>query len=106
MVDLTLPLKSEVKEVNPTLPLESEFEVFMPISSPPDPTLSPESVKVEVVASNQYSSCPSLPFESELKPVEAFVVSSDCSVQGEILSISTEPSPSTKVISFDWSNLT
>ena len=31
---------------------------------------------------------------------------SDCSQQEEILSISTEPSPSSKVISFDWSNLT
>ena len=31
---------------------------------------------------------------------------SDCSRQEEIWSLSTEPSPSTKVISFDWSNLT
>ena len=31
---------------------------------------------------------------------------SDCSRQEEIFSVSTEPSPSSEVISFDWSNLT
>ena len=30
---------------------------------------------------------------------------SDCSQQEEILSVSTEPSLSSEVISFDWSNL-
>ena len=29
----------------------------------------------------------------------------DCSQQEEILSLSTEPSPSTEVVSFNWSNL-
>ena len=47
VVNLTLPLKSEVKVVNldlsvvdPTLILKSEVEVVESTSSPPDPTLS------------------------------------------------------------------
>ena len=41
-----------------------------------------------------------------MKPVEVFMLRSDCSQQEEILSLSTEPSPSSEAISFDWSNLT
>ena len=52
------------------------------------------------------SSCSSLPVENEPKPAEVVMLHSDCSRQEEILSVSTEPSPSTEVISFDWSNLT
>ena len=41
-----------------------------------------------------------------MKIVEYFVVNSNCSKKGEILSVSTKTYPSTEVISFDWSNLT
>ena len=74
--------------------------------SPPDPTLSSESVNTEVVALTKSSSCSSLPIESEIKPVEVFMLHSDCSRQEEILSVLKEPSPSSEVISFEWSNLT
>ena len=90
--------------IDPTLPLESE--VIESMSFPPDPALSSESVKSEVVALTKSSSCSSLPVKNELKPTEVFMLRSDCSRQEEILSLSTEPSPSTEVISFDWSNLT
>ena len=66
-VDPTLPLKSEVKVVNsdlfvvyPTLLLKSEVQVVESMSSPPDPTLSSESVNTEVVALTKSSSCSSL----------------------------------------------
>ena len=88
--------------VDPTLPLKSEFKVVNLMSSPPDPTLSSESVNTEVVTLTQSSSSPSLPVESELNLVEVFVVRSNCSTQGEIFSISTEPSPSSEAISFYW----
>ena len=61
------------------------------MSSPPDPTLSLESVKAEVVPLTQSSSCPSLLIESENHPAEVFVVSPDCSTQEEVLSLSIEP---------------
>ena len=70
-----------------------------------DPALSSESVKTEVVSLTKHSSCSSLPVENELKPVEFFMLHSDCSQQEEILSILIEPSLSSEVISFDWSNL-
>ena len=112
-VDPTLPLKSEIEVVNlspslvdPTLLLKSEVEVVELTSSPPDPTLSSESVNTEVVSLNKFLSCSSLLVENELKPAEVFTLRSDCSRQEEILSVSTEPSPSSEVISFDWSNLT
>ena len=54
----------------------------------------------------KYSSCSSLPIENELKPAEGFMLHSDCSRQDEILFLLTKPSPSSEVISFDWSNLT
>ena len=76
------------------------------MSSPLDPTLLLDSVNIELVTSTQPSSSPSLPVESELKPAEVFIVSSDCSMHGEIMFISTESSTSFEVISFDWSNLT
>ena len=71
------------------------------MSSPPDPTLLSESVENKVVSSTQSPSCPSLPVESELKHAKVFIVSSDYSMQEEILSLSTEPSPSSEVISID-----
>ena len=79
--------------------------MVMLMSSLPDPTLSSESVNTEVTLM-QSSSCPSLLVNSELKLDKVFVFNLNCSMQGEILSISTEPSPSTMVISFYWSNLT
>ena len=91
--------------VDPTLPLESEAKVVESMSCPPNPTLSSESVETEVVPSTQSSSCPSLLIKSENHPAEVFVVSSDFSMQEEVLSLSTGPSPSSEVISFDWSNL-
>ena len=107
-IDPTLPLKSEVEVVNPspslvdpTLPLESEVKVVESTSSPPDPTLSLESVETEVFPSTQSLSCPSLLIESQNHPAEVFVVSSDCSTQEEILSLSIESSPSTESIYFD-----
>ena len=76
------------------------------MSSPPNPTLSSKSVKIEVVSLTKSPSFSSLPVENELKHAEVFMLRSDCSRQEEIFSISTEPSPSSEVISFDWSNLT
>ena len=105
-VDPTLSLENEEQVVHTTLPLNIEFNMVNLMSSPPDPTLSSKSVNIIVVLSTQSSYSPSLPVESEMKTYEVFVVSSNCSRQGEILSISTEPSPSTEVISSDWSNLT
>ena len=52
------------------------------------------------------SSCSSLPVENEPKPAEVFMLHSDCSRQEEILSVLIEPSLSSEVISFQWSNLT
>ena len=43
--------------------------------------------------------------QSELKPTEVFVVSSDFSMQEEMLYLSTEPSPSSEFISFNLGNL-
>ena len=90
--------------IDPTLP--SESEVVESMSFPPDPVLSSERVKTEVVSLNKSSSCSSLPVENELNLVEVFVLHSDCCRQEEILSVSTKPSPSSEVISFDWGNLT
>ena len=56
--------------VDPTLPLESEVEVVESTSSPPDPTLSSNSVKTEVVSLTKSLSCSSLPVENEFKPAE------------------------------------
>ena len=113
VINPTLISRSEFKVINsvssvvdPTLPFETETGVVELISSPLNPTLSSESVDTEVFTLKQYSFPPSLPVESELKHVEVFIVSSDCSTQGEILSISKEPSLSIEIISFDWSNLT
>ena len=92
--------------IDPTLPLKGEVKVVESMSSPPDPTLSSESVEIEAVPSTQSSSSPSLPIESENHPVEVFIVSSDFSMQEEVLSLSTKPSPRSEVISFEWSNLT
>ena len=96
LVDPTLPLKSEFKSVDPvptsvypTLPWESEVKLVKSMSSLPDHTLSSDSVKTELVTLTQSSSCPSLLVESELKPVEVFVVSFNFSMQEEILSLST-----------------
>ena len=107
LVDPTLSLKSEFKEVNPvttlvdpTLPLESEVKVAESMSSPPDPALSSKSVETEVVPLTHFLSCPSLLIKSENHPAEVFVVSYDCSMQEEILPLSTEPSPSSEIISF------
>jgi len=110
VVDPTLPSKSEFQVVNSdsfmvdtTLPLKIEVKVFNSMSSPPDPTLSSKSVKTEVVSLTKYSSCYSLPVENELKPADVFMLRSDCFRQEEILFVSTKPSPSSEVISFDWS---
>ena len=90
--------------IDHTLPLESE--VVESMSFPPDPALSLESVKTKLVSLTKSPSCSSLPVENELNPAEVFMLRSDCSRQEEILSVLTEPSPSSEVISFDWSNLT
>ena len=100
-VDPTLSLESEEQIARATLPLDIEVKVVESISSPPDPTLSSESVETEVVPLTQSSFSPSLPIESELKPAQVFMLCSDCSRQKEILSISTEPSMSSEVVSFD-----
>ena len=75
--------------VDPTLSLKSEVKVIESVSFPPDPTLSLESVKTEVVSLTKSSSCSSLPVENEPKPVEVFMLCSDCSREEEILSVST-----------------
>ena len=64
---------------DPTLPLKSEVEVVESTSSPPDPTLSSESVKTEVVSLTKSSSFSSLLVENELKPTEFVMLRSDCS---------------------------
>ena len=58
LVDPTIPLKSEVKAIDPvptlfdpTLPLESQVKVVELMSSPPNPTPSSKSVKIKVVSS-------------------------------------------------------
>ena len=88
--------------IDPTLP--SKSEVVESVSFPPNPALSSKSVKTEVVSLTKYSSCYSLPIENELNPAEVFML--HCSQQEEILYVSTESSPSSEVISFDWSYLT
>ena len=65
-------INSDSFVVDPTLPSKSEVKVVESMSSPPNPTLSSESVKTEVVALTKSSSCSSLPVENELKPVEFF----------------------------------
>ena len=112
VVDPTLPLKGEVKvvdsvssEVDPTLPSKSQFQVVNLDSSVIDPTL-PLKGEVKVVESMSSPPDTSLPIESENHSAKVFVVSSDCSMQEEVLSLSTKPSLSSEVISFDWSNLT
>ena len=97
---------SDLFVVDPTLPLESEVKVVKSKSFPPDPTISSESVNTEVVYFTKSWSCSSLPVENELKPVEFFMLCSDCSWQEEILSVLTGSCPSSEVISSDWSNLT
>ena len=94
-------VSSDLSMVDPTLPLESEVKVVYLVSFPPNPALSSESVKTEVVVLTKYSSCSSLLVENELKPAEFFMLRSDCSQQEEILFVSTEPSPSSEVISFN-----
>ena len=74
-------LSIDLPLVDLALPLESEVKVVDSMSFPPDPTLFLESVEIEVVALTQYLSRPSLPIESELKPIEVFIVSSNCSMQ-------------------------
>ena len=91
--------------VNSTLPSKSEFQVVNLDSSMIDPTL-PLKGEVKVVDSTSSPPDPSLPIESENHSAEVFVVRSDCSMQEELLSLSTEPSLSSEVIFFDWSNLT
>ena len=96
MVDPTLPSKSEFQVVypdssvvDPTLPLKSEVKVVELMISPPNITLSSESVETEVVTLTQYSS--QLPVESKMKPYKVFIVSLNCSMQGKIMSVSIEP---------------
>ena len=95
LVDPTLSLKSEVEVidpspslVDPTLTLEIEVKVVKSMSYPSDPTLLSKSVDTEVVPSTQSSSCPSLLIKSENHPAE-------------VLSLLTEPFPSSEVINFD-----
>ena len=71
VVDSDLPI------IDPTLPSKSEVVELM--SFPPDPALSSESVKTEVVSLTKYSSCSSLPVENELNLVEVFMIHSDYS---------------------------
>ena len=63
--------------IDPTLP--SESEVVESMSFPPNPTLSSENVKTEVASLTKSLSCSSLSVENELKPVEVFMLRSDCS---------------------------
>ena len=77
-------VNSDLSVVDPTLPFESEVKVVESVSFPPDPTLSLESVKIEVVSLMKYSSCSSLPIENEIKLAEVFILHSDCSRKEEI----------------------
>ena len=70
--------------VDRSLFFESEVKVVELVSFPPDPALSSDSVKTEIVSLTKSSSCSSLPVESELKHVEVFMLCSDCSRQEEI----------------------
>ena len=53
LVDPTLSLEGEEQIVCPTLPLKSEVKLVELMSSPPDHTLSSESVNIEVVSLTQ-----------------------------------------------------
>ena len=97
-LSLDPPLVDQVADLNLSM-VES-------VSFPSDLALSSESVKTEVVSLTKSSSCSSLPVENELNPAEVFMVHFDCSSQEEILFVSKEPSLSSEVIYFDWSNLT
>ena len=85
LVDQVINLVSSI--IDPILPLESE--VVKSRSFPPDPTLSSESVKTEVVALTKSSSCSSLIVENQLNPAEFFMLHSDCSLEEGILYVST-----------------
>ena len=63
-------INSYSSAVDPTFPLESEVKVVKSVSFPPDPTLSSESVNIEVVSLTKSLSCSSLLVENELKPIE------------------------------------
>ena len=76
---------------DPGFPLKIKVKVIELMSSPPDPTLSPKSVKTEVVTLTQSLSCPSLPVESEMKTYEFSIVSLDCSMQGEFFLFQQNP---------------
>ena len=82
-------VNSDLSVIDPTLPLESEVKVVESVSFPPNPALSSESVKTEVVSLTKSSSCSSLPIENEPKPTEVFMLRSYCSRQEEILSLLT-----------------
>ena len=85
--------------------MEIEFKAIKSMSSPPDPTPSSESVKIEVVSSKQSLFYPYLSVESEMKTFEVFVLVRIVLLKGKLCMFSTKPSPSIEVISFDWSNL-
>ena len=71
------------------------------VSFPPNLSLSLESVNTEADSLTKYFPYSSLPVGNELKPAKVFMLPYDCSRQEEILFVSTEPSPSSEVISFD-----
>jgi hypothetical protein len=81
-------------------------EVVSSIPSSIDPALPLESEVNKVVNPIQYLIDPTLPLESEVGTTQVFLVTSDSSGQGDISSVSMEPPPNTKVISFDWYSLT
>jgi len=88
-IDPNLSLKSEEKTVHLDLPLKNKVEQVKSMLSPLDPTLSLEGDNIEVVTMTQSSYHPTHPVESELKIVDVFLVSSDCSRQGGTMYTST-----------------
>jgi hypothetical protein len=68
--------------------------------SSPNPPLVDEVVNLIPSSVN-----PTLPLESEVDNAQTLLVPIYSSIQGGILPISTEPPPSTEVISFDWNRL-
>ena len=85
--------------IDPTLP--SESEVVESMSFLPDPIILSKNVLTKAISVIQSLPLPTLPDESGAQTADVFMLCSYCSRQEEILSLLTEPSPSTEVISFD-----
>ena len=105
------PLLDQVVEpisdlVDPTLLSKSDPDVIEPMSSLFNPTLPSESDFHEAVESIPVSINPTLPLESEVSTSHIFFnASSELTEQGGTELASDQPSPSSRIASFDWDSL-